>query len=200
MEVREMKKEFDYVIAIGASTGGKDSVCKILRKLPEDFPPILLVQHMSPVFTQTYVKYMKKNCKLKVIESKDGDEVKKGQVLVATGEHQMRLVERGGRYFVSCREEGSHNGNCPSVDVLFKSMADILKDKAIGVILTGIGTDGCESLLDMKKAGAYTIGQDEESSLVYGMPKIAFEMGAVLKQVKLENIPDELINYLKKAN
>lgn len=198
MEVTNTKREFDYVVGIGASTGGKDSVYKILRKLPEDFPPILLVQHMSPIFTQTYVKYMKKNCKLKVIESKDGDEVKKGQVLVATGEQQMRLIEKEGRYFVSCREESSYNGNCPSVDVLFKSMADIMKDKAVGVILTGVGTDGCESLLHMKKAGAYTIGQDEESSLVYGMPKIAFEMGAVLKQVNLENIPDELINYLYK--
>ncbi len=189
---------FEYVILIGASTGGKDTVCKLLKEIPKNFSPILIAQHMPPDYTASYVRYLKKMTGHDVIESRDGDELARGRVIVATGEHQMRLVNGKRGLYVSCIEEGAYKGNCPSIDILFNSAAKILKEKAIGVLLTGKGNDGAVGLLEIKNNNALTIVQDENSSVAYEMPKAAYELGAADKIIDLKNIPREIISYIGK--
>lgn len=186
------------VIAIGASTGGTDAIFAVVSRLPRDMPPILIVQHMPPVFTKLYADRLNNTCKLEVKEAEDGDELRPGRVLIAPGSFQMRLVKRGSGYYVKCTQEEKVSGHCPSVDVLFSSVAEAAGKQAIGVILTGMGRDGADGLLKMKKKGAYTIGQDEKSSIVYGMPMVAYNIGGVEKQLPLDRIADELVRVLSK--
>ncbi|MCL1924711.1 MAG: CheB methylesterase domain-containing protein [Defluviitaleaceae bacterium] len=194
---KEVKHEFEQkinkVIAIGSSTGGVEVIFSILKKLPQDSPPILIVQHMPPVFTKLYSERMNKECKMTVWEAKDGDELKVGLALIAPGSQQMRVVSRGSKYYVSCKKEPPVSGHIPSANVLFDSVANVIGPKAIGVILTGMGDDGAAGLLKMVKKGAFTIGQDEKSSVVYGMPKKAFELGAVQVQANPDKIAQLLI-------
>ena len=194
---RTLKNDFGVsvklVIAIGSSTGGTESVVKILEKFPADMPPILLTQHMPPIFTNLFAKRLNGLCKMTVWEANDGDEVKNGMVLIAPGERQMALQRRGGRLVVNCTDENPVSGHCPSVDVLFSSVATTFGKNSIGVILTGMGADGAQGLLKMYQAGAYTIGQNRESCVVYGMPKVAFDIGAVGIQLHLDKIADEIL-------
>lgn len=184
------------ILAIGASTGGTEAIYSIITALPRDMPGILIVQHMPPVFTKLYADRLNNSCMLEVKEAQDGDQVKPGRVLVAAGDFHMRLAKGPGGYFVKCAQGERVNGHCPSVDVLFDSVADVAKDKAIGVILTGMGADGAKGLLNMRKQGAYTIGQDEKSSTVYGMPMVAYNIGAVAKQLPLNKIAEEICSHL----
>nr|WP_320026584.1 chemotaxis response regulator protein-glutamate methylesterase [uncultured Acetobacterium sp.] len=186
------------VIAIGASTGGTDAIHAVISALPRDMPPIIIVQHMPPVFTKLYAERLNNTCELEVKEAEDGDVLKPGRVLIAPGNYQMRLAKRGTDYIVKCTQEEKVSGHCPSVDVLFDSVADVAGKKSIGVILTGMGRDGANGLLKMKKTGAYTIGQDEKTSIVYGMPMVAFNIGGVEKQLPLDRIADEIIRFLSK--
>lgn len=186
------------VIAIGASTGGTEAIFTVISALPRDMPPIVIVQHMPPVFTRLYAERLNHSCALEVKEAEDGDALKPGRVLIAPGEYQMRLVKKPSGYFVKCSKEEKVSGHCPSVDVLFDSVSETAGKKAIGVILTGMGRDGAKGLLNMKKAGAYTIGQDEKTSIVYGMPMVAFNIGAVIKQCPLEEISEGIVRYLSK--
>ncbi|MBC3805010.1 chemotaxis-specific protein-glutamate methyltransferase CheB [Acetobacterium fimetarium] len=186
------------VIAIGASTGGTDAIYAVVSRLPRDMPPILIVQHMPPVFTKLYADRLNNTCQLEVKEAQDGDELRPGRVLIAPGSYQMRLAKRGSGYYVKCTQEEKVSGHCPSVDVLFTSVAEAAGKQAIGVILTGMGRDGADGLLKMKKKGAYTIGQDEKSSIVYGMPMVAYNIGGVEKQLPLDRISDEIVRYLSK--
>ena len=186
------------VIAIGASTGGTDAIFAVVSRLPRDMPPILIVQHMPPVFTKLYADRLNNTCKLEVKEAEDGDELRPGRVLIAPGSFQMRLVKRGSGYYVKCTQEEKVSGHCPSVDVLFSSVAEAAGKQSIGVILTGMGRDGADGLLKTKKKGAYTIGQDEKSSIVYGMPMVAYNIGGVEKQLPLDRIADELVRVLSK--
>lgn len=186
------------VIAIGASTGGTDAIHAVISALPRDMPPIIIVQHMPPVFTKLYAERLNNTCELEVKEAEDGDALKPGRVLIAPGNYQMRLAKRGGAYIVRCTQEEKVSGHCPSVDVLFDSVADIAGKQSIGVILTGMGRDGANGLLKMKKKGAYTIGQDEKTSIVYGMPMVAFNIGGVERQLPLDRIADEIIRFLSK--
>lgn len=188
----------NQVIALGASTGGTDALYSVISALPKEMPPIVIVQHMPPVFTKLYADRLNNSCKLEVKEAADGDELRPGRVLIAPGDFQMRVAKRGSGYYVRVTKEEKVSGHCPSVDVLFRSVAEVVKDKAIGVIMTGMGKDGADGLLKMRKNGAYTIGQDEKSSVVYGMPMVAFNIGAVQKQLPLERIPDEIIRSLSK--
>lgn len=188
----------DMVIAIGASTGGTEAIFSVVSTLPRDMPPILVVQHMPPVFTKLYAERLNNSCKLEVKEAEDGDALKPGRVLIAPGDAQMRLVKKPTGYFVRCSKEEKVSGHCPSVDVLFDSVAESAGKKSIGVILTGMGKDGAKGLLNMKKKEAYTIGQDEKTSIVYGMPMVAFNIGAVEKQLPLEKISEELVLRLSK--
>lgn len=193
------QKADSIVIAIGASTGGTEATLSVLRGLPADTPGIVIVQHMPPGFTKMYADRLDGQCKMAVKEAENGDEVIRGRVLIAPGDRQMKVVKgANGKYSVNCYAGEKVSGHCPSVDVLFDSMAKTVGAKAVGIILTGMGRDGAEGLLKMRKAGAYTIGQDRESSVVYGMPMVAYDIGGVTLQVSLEKIPDVLETQLGK--
>ena len=181
------------IIAIGASTGGTEAIYQIIHALPRDMPGIVVVQHMPPVFTAMYAQRLNNSCRMEVKEAESGDVITPGKVLIAPGgDFHMRINKKGSSHIVECMKGEKMNGHCPSVDVLFNSVAEKVGANAIGVILTGMGYDGAKGLLNMRKAGAMTIGQDEQSSVVYGMPKVAYDIGAVCKQVTLKNIPELL--------
>ena len=184
------------VIAIGASTGGTEAIYSVIKSLPADMPGIVIVQHMPPVFTKMYAERLNNSCMLEVKEAEDGDIVAGGRVLIAAGGYHMELKKDVKSYYVKCYKGEKVNGHCPSVDVLFNSAAKSAGKNAIGVILTGMGSDGAKGLLNMKKSGAYTIGQDEKSCAVYGMPMVAFDIGAVIKQMPLDKIPETILDYL----
>lgn len=184
------------VILIGSSTGGTEIVSEILQALPENIPPIVVVQHMPPVFTKLYAQRLDDICKMSVREAADGDELLPGLTLISPGDLQTRLVKKNNKLCVECFNGERVNGHAPSVDVLFNSAAALLGKRAIGVILTGMGADGAKGLLEMRKQGAFTIGQDAESSVVYGMPKVAFELGGVSKQVNSKDIPKLILENL----
>lgn len=181
------------VIAIGASTGGTEAIHQIIQALPRNMPGIVVVQHMPEVFTRMYSERLNSVCQMEVKEAQDGDYVCPGRVLIAPGGSRhmiIRKIENG--YIVKCYEGEKVNGHRPSVDVMFQSMAKAVGSDAIGVLLTGMGYDGAKGLLEMKKAGAITLGQDEESSVVYGMPKVAFDIGGVMEQLPLNAIAQKL--------
>jgi len=186
------------VIAIGASTGGTEATLVILKELPKEVPGILVTQHMPAGFTKMYADRLNRICALEVREAVDGDRIERGLALIAPGDKQMKLSKDDKGYFVTCRFSEKVSGHCPSVDVLFNSVAETAGKNSVGVILTGMGKDGAQGLLNMKKAGAYTIGQDEKSSVVYGMPMVAYNIGAVAVQASIENISDILIKFLNK--
>ena len=158
---------------------------------------MLFRSHMPPGFTQMYANRLNNQCQVMVKEAVTGDRVLPGQVLIAPGDKQMRLIKVNGMYQVECKHGEKVSGHCPSVDVLFQSVAKAAKKDAVGVILTGMGGDGAKGLLEMRNAGAITIGQDEASCVVYGMPKVAFDIGAVQYQTELSNIANKVYSVLK---
>jgi two-component system chemotaxis response regulator CheB len=188
------------LIAIGASTGGTEAILAILKSLPKDVPGIVIVQHMPPVFTKMYAQRLDSLVPLNVKEAQTGDVVKQGCVLIAPGDFHM-IIKKAGKtdstYKVECFKGEKMNGHCPSVDVLFNSVAQEAGKDSIGVILTGMGSDGARGLLNMRLNGARTAGQDEQSSVVYGMPKAAYELGAVELQSSLENISHIIYSFLE---
>ena len=187
----------NLIIALGASTGGTEATLQVLEQLPADIPGMVITQHMPEGFTQMYAQRLDRLCKMEVKEASDGDQIKRGRVLIAPGgDKHMKIVRVGANYAVRIFPADKVNGHRPSVDVLFKSVAQTAVGGAVGIILTGMGQDGAYGLLDMKKAGAYTIGQDKESCIVYGMPMVAQNIGAVTVQASCANIPGILIKYL----
>lgn len=185
------------IIAIGASTGGTEALESIIKALPQEMPGIVIVQHIPPVFSKMFAERLNNKCALEVKEADNLDQVYPGRVLVAPGDRQMRLKKRNGQYLVECFDGEKVSGHCPSVDVLFESVAEQAGKKAIGVILTGMGSDGAKGLLKMRNTGARTIGQNQASAVIYGMPKVAFELGAVEKQVSLGEIPQLIYELVK---
>jgi two-component system chemotaxis response regulator CheB len=188
------------LIAIGASTGGTEAVFNILKVLPSQVPGIVVTQHIPPVFSKMFADRLNDSTQLRVKEAQTGDYADPGSVLIAPGGQHMRVKKFGERYRVECFEGEKVNGHCPSIDVLFESVAKEVGENSIGVILTGMGYDGAKGLLSMRRKGARTLGQDEKSSVVYGMPKVAFEIGAVEKQFPLEAIAQALVTLLRKGN
>ncbi|MBP1556986.1 MAG: chemotaxis response regulator protein-glutamate methylesterase [Oscillospiraceae bacterium] len=186
----------NMVIAIGASTGGTEAILEVVKELPATTPGIVIVQHMPPVFTRMYAERLNKICKMRVKEAEDGDRVEQGKIIIGAGEFHLRLAKDSQGYYVRSQRGEKVSGHCPSVDVLFDSVATVAKGRAMGVILTGMGADGAKGLLAMRKAGAYTVGQDKESCVVYGMPMVAFNIGGVTKQFPLDRIGDEIIRHL----
>ncbi|MDE7045850.1 MAG: chemotaxis protein CheB, partial [Acetatifactor sp.] len=181
--------EKNLVIAIGASTGGTEAIFSVMKDYGADLPGIVVVQHMPPGFTEMYAKRLDNQCRVRVKEARTGDRVLPGTVLIAPGgDKHMHLVKVNGMYQVEVKAGPKVNGHCPSVDVLFDSVARVAGANALGIILTGMGGDGAKGLLAMRKAGARTIGQDESTCVVYGMPKVAYDLGAVEFQEKLSNI------------
>jgi two-component system chemotaxis response regulator CheB len=185
------------VIAIGASTGGTEAISKIIGSLPPDLPGTVIVQHIPPVFSRMFAERLNNSSRLQISEARDGDWLENGRVLIAPGDAHMRLRKSGGRYRVEVFQGEKVNGHCPSVDVLFESIAAECGADAVGIILTGMGYDGAKGLLSMRKNGARTIGQDESSCIVYGMPKVAYNIGAVEKQAALDRIPQLMLSMLR---
>ena len=193
-----MIKTTDTIIAIGSSTGGTEAVKDVLMALPPNTPPILITQHMPERFTKTWADRMNTLCRISVKEAEDGDSVLPGHALVAPGSYHMTLVRSGARYSVRIDQSPPVNRHRPSVDVMFDSVAQYAGANTIGVILTGMGGDGAKGMLAMKRAGAYTIAQDEASCVVFGMPKEAIKLGGVDKILPLSEIPDAIVAYVCK--
>ena len=185
-----------YVVALGASTGGTDALECILKSFPATMPPVLVVQHMPPVFTRLYSERLDKYCAMTIKEAQDGDRLKQGLCLIAAGGFQMELKKDSKGYYVKCYQGEKVSGHCPSVDVMFSSVAETAGSKAIGALMTGMGADGAKGLLKMHQKGAYTIGQDKETCVVYGMPMEAYKLGACSEQQPLENIGKALCRHL----
>ena len=185
------------IIGLGASTGGTEATLAVMKRLPADIPPMVIVQHMPPGFTKMYAERLNRLCAMEVREARSGDELRRGLALVAPADLQCRVVRIGTRYTVNCTPGEKVSGHRPSVDAMFQSMADVVTCKMVGIIMTGMGQDGAVGLLAMRKKGAYTIGQDKESSVVYGMPGVAHNIGAVCIQASCDNVSNVLIRHLK---
>ena len=182
------------VIAIGASTGGTEAIIEVIKNFPANAPGVVIVQHMPPVFTRMYAERVDKICAMSVKEAQNGDRVVPGTITIAPGgDQQMYLRQDASGYYVNLSPGAKVSGHCPSVDVLFDSVAKTAGRNAVGVILTGMGADGAKGLTNMKKAGAHTIGQDEASCVVYGMPMVAFQMGGVSEQMSLTSISNAVL-------
>ncbi len=186
----------NIVIAIGASTGGTEAILEVVQNLPADTPGIVIVQHMPPVFTNMYAQRLDRICKMSVKEAAPGDRVERGRIIIGAGEFHLRLAKDANGYYVRSEPGPKVSGHCPSVDVLFDSVAQTAGANAMGVILTGMGSDGAKGLLKMHNAGAYTVGQDKDSCVVYGMPMVAYNNGAVKVQLPLGEIGGEIVRYL----
>ena len=189
----------DLIVAIGASTGGTEAISTVLKEFDYDIPGVVIVQHMPAKFTEMYADRLNEKCRVQVKEAKNGDPVLPGQVLIAPGgDAHMSVVKKGDGYYVVIKEAEKVNGHRPSVDVLFESVAKVAGKKAVGIILTGMGGDGAKGLKAMRDAGAKTIGQDESTCIVYGMPKVAYDIGAVEYQEKLPDIAKRAYDVLSK--
>lgn len=189
----------NLIVAIGASTGGTEAILDVVKEFGTDIPGIVVVQHMPPGFTAMYARRLNDQCRIQVKEAETGDVVRPGSMLIAPGgDRHMRLVKVNGVYQVECKAGPRVNGHCPSVDVLFDSVAKVAGANAVGIILTGMGGDGAKGLLAMRRAGAKTIGQDESTCVVYGMPKVAYDLGAVQHQEKLGEIAKRTYALLNK--
>lgn len=189
-------KTTERIIAIGASTGGTEAIKDVLINLPAEIPPILIVQHMPEHFTKSYAERLNALCKFEVKEAVDGEWATPGKALIAPGNKHMVLKRSGARYYVEVKDGPLVYHQRPSVEVLFSSVAKYAGPNAAGIILTGMGRDGANGLLEMKNAGAFTIAQDENSCIVYGMPKEAVALGAAMRVVSLENIPQNLMEVM----
>ena len=181
------------IIAIGISTGGPNALREVFKDIdPNLEQPILVVQHMPAGFTEEFANSLNNICPLEVKEAKEGDVVKKGRILIAPGNKHILVERRPLATVVHLSDAEQRNGHRPSADVLFESVAQQYQNRALGVIMTGMGRDGAAQITEMRRQGSYTLGQDEESSIVYGMPKVAFEMGGIQKQVALKDMANEI--------
>jgi len=184
----------EKIVAIGASTGGVEALKALLMNLPATCPPVLITQHMPPRFTAAFSERLNRECPMAVSEAKHNEIIEPNHVYIAPGSHHLELVRNGGQYRCFLNDGPTVSGHRPSVDVLFRSVARVASKAAVGVILTGMGKDGAEGLLELRAAGAITLGQDEASSLIYGMPRAAFERGAVGHQCSLSHMANAILD------
>ena len=181
------------IIAIGISTGGPNALRDVFKMIdPRLKQPILVVQHMPAGFTKEFANSLNNICPLTVTEAVDGEPILEGHVYIAPGNYHMFVEHRPLGNFIKLSQEDPRNGHRPSCDVLFESVAKLFQNRALGVIMTGMGRDGAAEITEMRKQGAWTLGQDQKSSIVYGMPRVAFELGGVQKQVPLLQMADEI--------
>ncbi|SOE18151.1 two-component system chemotaxis response regulator CheB [Hoeflea halophila] len=181
------------IIALGASTGGVEALIAVLTKFPANCPPTVITQHMPATFTKSFAERLNRHCAPQVKEAEDGDRLEIGRIYLAPGGDRHMEITNSASPRCTLIEGAPVNGHRPSVDVMFRSVAKLAGRKAVGVILTGMGRDGAAGLLEMKKAGASTIGQNEKSCVVYGMPRVAHEIGAVDCQFPLNQIGEEIL-------
>ncbi|MCO4798289.1 MAG: chemotaxis response regulator protein-glutamate methylesterase [Colwelliaceae bacterium] len=193
-DLASLAQTTDRVIGLGSSTGGTIALEKILTQLPSTCPGIVIVQHMPEKFTEAFANRLNSICEVEVLEASSGDRIIPGRALIAPGGKHIQVKRSGGQYIVIVSEGPAVNRHCPSVDVLFKSIATNVKQNATGVILTGMGNDGAQGLLAMKNSGSKTIAQDEASCIVFGMPKEAIKIGAAEHIVDLANIANTIKN------
>lgn len=184
----------EKIVVIGASTGGVEALKVVLMGLPPDCPPVLITQHMPPRFTAAFAERLNRECPMTVSEAVHDEVIEAGHVYIAPGSHHLQLGRRNGRNTCQLSDGPPVSGHRPSVDVLFRSAAQAAVTVAAGVILTGMGKDGAEGMLELRKAGVQTLGQDEASSLIYGMPRAAFERGAVMRQFPLVRMADAILD------
>ena len=192
----EVTNAEEKIIAIGSSTGGTRALEFLLKQLPTGLPGIVIVQHLPESFTNSFASRLNNKSAITIKEAADYDEILPGHAYIAKGNNHLVIQKKAGKTIARLSNAEPVNYHRPSADVLFNSVASEFGPKATGVILTGMGSDGAEGLLNMRQSGAFTIGQDESTSVVYGMPKAAFEIGAVCDQLPLDDIPDRLINVL----
>lgn len=192
------KFDSQKLVAIGSSTGGTEALRVLLTALPSQIPPILVVQHIPPVFSEAFALRLNSLCSFTVKEAKDGDEVLPNQVLIAPGGFQMEIKKSGQKWVVRVFPGEPVNRHRPSVDVLFDSVVKNYSHESVGVILTGMGADGAQGLLKMKKAGSHTIAQSEKTCVVFGMPKEAIKIGGAAEVLDLDEIPQKLFDGFKK--
>lgn len=186
----------DKVVAVGASTGGTVALRTMIEAFPRDIPGTVVVQHMPPIFTRMFAERLNETALVEVKEAEDGDRVLTGRVLIAPGGYQLDVERSGGEYRVRCREGDKVNGHCPSVSVLFDSVAEHVGPNAVGVMLTGMGRDGADGMLHMRQAGGRTLAQDEASSVVFGMPKEAYTNGGAERLIHIDEMADAVIGTL----
>jgi two-component system chemotaxis response regulator CheB len=187
------------VVAIGASTGGTEALRAILESMPPDAPGIVIVQHMPALFTSAFAERLNQMCRIEVKEATSGDRVREGRALIAPGDRHTLVVRNGGQYDVEVTDGPLVCRHRPSVDVLFRSVARAAGSNAIGIIMTGMGDDGADGLLEMKQAGAFTVAQDEASCVVFGMPREAIARGAVDEIVPLARLPEVVLKKVRVA-
>lgn len=185
------------LIAIGASTGGTEAIFNVLKQLPEEIPGIVIVQHIPPLFSTMFAERLDLNTHFVVKEAETGDVIENGHVYVAPGDKHVEVEARGSQLRLVVKAGEKVTGHCPSVDVLFSSVAKSVGDKAMGIILTGMGYDGAKGITMMRRKGAYTIGQDEASCVVYGMPKAAYDLGGIDRQSSLGRIGYQIMNNMR---
>ena len=186
------------IVAIGISTGGPNALRELLPRIPEDLNvPMVIVQHMPPGFTEEFANSLNKISQLEVKEAQEGDILKPNRILIAPGDYHIQVEKKSLAGIVHISQDPPENGHRPSVDVLFRSVAEEFKNHALGVIMTGMGKDGARELGSIHREGGLTLGQDEESSIVYGMPKVAFEMGHVQEQLHLNCMAARIYDLAK---
>lgn len=197
--IQKLGVSTEHILAIGASTGGTEAIKSVLSALPADSPGIVVTQHMPPGFTRTFAARLDRNTALQVCEAQGNERILPGQVFIAPGNRHLTVVRSGSDFQTRLLDSELVQGHRPSVDVLFQSVAEACGAHAVGVILTGMGKDGAAGLLAMYQAGCHTLAQDEASSVVYGMPKVALEKGGVTEVQSLDTIPERLIQHWQKV-
>ena len=185
--------KLNHLVAIGASTGGTEAIKDVITRLPAHFPPVVITQHIPPVFSTTYAARLDRNSKMTGYEAEDGQQLKAGCVYLAPGDDHLKIIKKGSLFFCQLEKSELVNRHRPAVDVMFDSLSPVYAKNMTAVILTGMGADGAAGLLRFKENGALTIAQDENSCVVYGMPKAAVELGAAEKVLPLNKIPNALI-------
>ncbi|MDH4121633.1 MAG: chemotaxis response regulator protein-glutamate methylesterase [Deltaproteobacteria bacterium] len=188
----------EWIVAIGASTGGTDAVREILTRLPSAIPPVVITQHMPARFTAMFANRLNEICRIRVKEAEDGEALQAGTAYLAPGGFQFSIHRVQGRLIARVYAGPKVNGHCPSVDVLMHSVAETMGNHAVGVMLTGMGGDGAEGMLNMKQQGAVNIAQNEETCVIFGMPKVAWEKGAVEELVPLPRMAETIVGILEK--
>jgi two-component system, chemotaxis family, protein-glutamate methylesterase/glutaminase len=184
------------ILAIGASTGGVSALSRLLSKLPDRLPPIVIVQHMPKDYPERFAARLRAELRRDISEARDGEILQPGSVRIAPGDRHLRVARKGTALLTVLEEAAPVSGHCPSVDVLFESVARVVGGRAVGVILTGMGRDGALGLATMRRAGGACLGQDKDSSVVYGMPRAALEVGAIDEEVSLDLMPSRICHYL----